>query len=784
MKHFLLIAFLIAGCISAQSEEKKVLTQILSTPQHVTISNTTETTSDANFGEWYLETNGQLSVEYYSKVSVAVFGKHSGVDVTIFRRDAAGDSDLAQLKIVGAIKDFDIILNWIPSTGELYWDTQTIPIAITDDIKQEFGELDYLDNFTISSVAQLGIEKHSDYYHPGEKMYLANFLLAITSDMAGFRHAITIEPQEQIAIRNSVQWNTPVLFDGNTATLTSEAHPDIKSIRFLVLRMSADGDYIIDGVTYNSAGLDEILKDNSNLLRNMTPGSEADITFDMDGIYYALVRIYTGNEHAMTQLDLLPISVVNPVPEKWKTAGTGALRESIMLLSTPFHPLANTDMHEVEVQQHVDNPKLLRLVNPYNKNHCITTPVQYDNGIVTTTVDADSEHDYYMTVDISDPSNVKVYQCATPFSHHNPLFDKRPMYTGDAGYSSPLSMRGFLITENDMDDDSTLKIKLPWDSKFSLSTNQAGGAEISEYTDEVAYIYYTVGRFGENNMAEEISRVEAAAKTSGRATGEISRMNPTDRYMDLSQYNIKYREKAFVVAVAVDKDGNILHPEYSDIELITVPMTVNNGKSIVREGFISSTYGIDAEEFEVETWTNPIQAPGYYFLKDMYTNGNWSLSKYFTTNMTSDNTVRQDMEHYMIINCSDPENVYMEHHETGINIGDGNIKVISLAYKYLYLPDYAKNFMGQLTDNGTTRTISFPTDAFHLEIGGNTYHTNRNGDFTVTLPATSADIDDINTDNSDMPKTYYNLQGIEIKKPTAGIYIVRQGSKVYKEYIR
>jgi hypothetical protein len=33
-------------------------------------------------------------------------------------------------------------------------------------------------------------------------------------------------------------------------------------------------------------------------------------------------------------------------------------------------------------------------------------------------------------------------------------------------------------------------------------------------------------------------------------------------------------------------------------------------------------------------------------------------------------------------------------------------------------------------------------------------------------------------------KEYFNLQGVRVETPAAGLYIVRQGDKVYKEIVK
>ena len=43
---------------------------------------------------------------------------------------------------------------------------------------------------------------------------------------------------------------------------------------------------------------------------------------------------------------------------------------------------------------------------------------------------------------------------------------------------------------------------------------------------------------------------------------------------------------------------------------------------------------------------------------------------------------------------------------------------------------------------------------------------------------------DIEADNTDVPAVYYNMQGVRIDNPSAGLYIVVRGNKVTKQYIR
>ena len=45
-------------------------------------------------------------------------------------------------------------------------------------------------------------------------------------------------------------------------------------------------------------------------------------------------------------------------------------------------------------------------------------------------------------------------------------------------------------------------------------------------------------------------------------------------------------------------------------------------------------------------------------------------------------------------------------------------------------------------------------------------------------------IEDVIMGDEDAPVEYYNLQGVRVMNPTAGLYIVKQGSKVSKAILR
>ncbi len=88
---------------------------------------------------------------------------------------------------------------------------------------------------------------------------------------------------------------------------------------------------------------------------------------------------------------------------------------------------------------------------------------------------------------------------------------------------------------------------------------------------------------------------------------------------------------------------------------------------------------------------------------------------------------------------------------------------------------------------------SFWTDAekdkkYTCEATVKAYVTNNSSDsfeFTLVMEydGTKGAVEGIEADNN-APAVYYNLQGVQVENPTQGIYIVKRGSKTYKQVIR
>lgn len=149
--------------------------------------------------------------------------------------------------------------------------------------------------------------------------------------------------------------------------------------------------------------------------------------------------------------------------------------------------------------------------------------------------------------------------------------------------------------------------------------------------------------------------------------------------------------------------------------------------------------------------------------------------------------------HYLYLNATDPDHVYIEPSVLGLNINStfGDAAALSWGYSYLDKIEQGEtdDVWGKL--DKTAGTITIPAGNMRLLLtnynNGSFLTPDPTNDFLVTFPEGAfSGIDELNVDSdSNAPVEYFNLQGIKISNPTPGqIYIKRQGSKVGKAYIK
>lgn len=150
-------------------------------------------------------------------------------------------------------------------------------------------------------------------------------------------------------------------------------------------------------------------------------------------------------------------------------------------------------------------------------------------------------------------------------------------------------------------------------------------------------------------------------------------------------------------------------------------------------------------------------------------------------------------DHYIYINATDPDYVYIEEATTGLNFGNGEIitsSAVGAALNERGIKDIdnitidipsrveaikAANIPAGKMKNGE---ITFPPEAlFFGETGHDNLSLQKGGEGRL-LKITHSGIDTINADEETV---FYSLDGVRVNNPAkGGIYIKRQGAEVYK----
>lgn len=240
----------------------------------------------------------------------------------------------------------------------------------------------------------------------------------------------------------------------------------------------------------------------------------------------------------------------------------------------------------------------------------------------------------------------------------------------------------------------------------------------------------------------------------------------------------KYNMYSFI-AVCVDKDKNVVA---SAIDHFYVQPNDGafwktlEGKARIVDNIIAGYYSQYSNETLICDVQESTKTPGYYRIVNPY-GGSW---KYAETSTHS-----EDHTHYLYVNATDPNKVYIEESPLGYDAGDGCFRVNSLAYNYIQAGLTPKTeWYGKKSDTN----ISFPASTIVVSeknYNNNAwYTTNKQGRLQIAIPR-QAGVDGIVGDANEAQAEYFNLQGVRVANPVPGqMLIVRRGENVTKELIR
>ena len=158
------------------------------------------------------------------------------------------------------------------------------------------------------------------------------------------------------------------------------------------------------------------------------------------------------------------------------------------------------------------------------------------------------------------------------------------------------------------------------------------------------------------------------------------------------------------------------------------------GNATYTDDFMTTFYSVGNETYEVEIQENSMY-PGYYRLVNPYG------AAYPWNETYDDGTADWDtsQDWYFYIDAQDPDGVYIELQETGMDWGYGNIIMGSLAYYYMAVYGYTLDEMKSYGYTGTLADgiITFPSNTLLIcmpDYNSGYYYANTNGAFMVAMP--------------------------------------------------
>lgn len=160
-------------------------------------------------------------------------------------------------------------------------------------------------------------------------------------------------------------------------------------------------------------------------------------------------------------------------------------------------------------------------------------------------------------------------------------------------------------------------------------------------------------------------------------------------------------------------------------------MDINTNKSTgaFRDDAISSLLGIEPPTFDVKIQKSVVEEGKYRILNPYKA---WADEYAEENEATYD-----DADHYWIINATDPDYVYMEPCETGVDLGLGAVTATSFVANYLsqgVTLDKIKTAKPELFGKLEKGVITMPAKSLLLIMGDKMYYGGTNGLFSVALP--------------------------------------------------
>ncbi len=241
---------------------------------------------------------------------------------------------------------------------------------------------------------------------------------------------------------------------------------------------------------------------------------------------------------------------------------------------------------------------------------------------------------------------------------------------------------------------------------------------------------------------------------------------------------------AFVTLVSFDSEGN---PQESGVAECVINGSDDSWETLdglghFTDGYMCRIYPDRADgikDYDV-TVQRSKTAPGCFRVVNPYPHEEWG------------NCIACKWgDHYLYINATDPDKVYVKASALGIGFGEDSGSMLMFTGN-AYLASFYDDLETTDADYGTMDKNGLITLKGMAILGKedsdpDTAPYDDEAYITLQLPASySSGIDAVIEDDAEAPVEYYNLQGMRVHniEGTGGIYIRRQGNKTAKVYVK
>lgn len=521
--------------------------------------------------------------------------------------------------------------------------------------------------------------------------------------------------------------------------------------------------------------------------------------------------------------------------DTWHSIGTGTLTEKISYIMSSNNAVdengavkATPWRYSVEVEVSDSNPALFRVKNPFGPSHPNFKNLPYiDNSYIMEHFPSLQGDDYYLVFDCSDPSRVRMDYSLCGLDYG---------FTPVMSFSGPRNLQGW-----DKWSDKDVDREYPWEWGkyrdnvivfysgsifFNHTVVDYANPSVRDLTlllpgyvnyefsmqkvtqDDVEYVkFYDVL---ENVASFDCALVPERDRINARFFEEdlYKRLVDKDPSLDIHSYRASeglmvptkdFKTESpgnyFVIALSRDAAGNPHRGHYLGNLVRYVPFGTSRwnyvGKAHFHENVVASHefIGLDEYETDVDVYECP-GLPGYYALDHPYK----ALAAKAGNVSASNNMV-------LYINATDPDAVYFNRINMDSFLGSHEINT--------GLEVSSTKEVVKFYSNYNWHARQFWNDRVSIPLSGCEYYAGklRNGIITFDAASLSNRIEDerpatvnglfmtialpssgvegvVAEGETDAAPVYFNLQGVRVDNPSAGVYIRVCGNKSTKVVVK